>query len=479
MFFALVIRLYWLRQTADYDFDFPVQTSVREMSILLLAVETIIRGLDIVEDSDVKVQDYDSSDDAEEFPINNQSQVDSVEDVVTVNFYRVGYEFPIDVDGDAALFMTAVHLDAGFDRQKVIYALQYSSSISDKETHFTYDPGWAIPSGLCARLDDEGRWTLWFSSSDELGHLYSETDLTTACKEFFNDLALSFYSFHGEVLTMNIVASYPIFVKDPMDTFSTKSLYGLQNALSAREAMLEYVFSRRVAKLVQTDLQSKKGRLSLVVGDIELKINVQIGGRNPISEMLSIMNFIDTETHEAEEQQPRLAIFNVLIIGDVEEAEPLRRTLQLVQSAVLKDIIDKSELVVGSGYAIVLAEELDNFINGRRSSIQLEFSNFLNNIAYNLIDEREEFVGSRTLLDAALLIPECGPMAHATLGFWYFRNPVLDPVTAYETGIEKYEHALSLGEKISFEYQQEMYQKYYYERARCALHTVHNLGVAE
>jgi hypothetical protein len=32
---ALMLRLYWLRQTADYEFDFEVKTSVREMSILL------------------------------------------------------------------------------------------------------------------------------------------------------------------------------------------------------------------------------------------------------------------------------------------------------------------------------------------------------------------------------------------------------------------------------------------------------------
>lgn len=89
-FFALTLRLYWLRQTADYDFDFEVKTSVREISITISTIKDFIK----------EIKNYNSNTNLKNVlnaPEESTSNEDSKQSSpVLINLYNIETEFNID-----------------------------------------------------------------------------------------------------------------------------------------------------------------------------------------------------------------------------------------------------------------------------------------------------------------------------------------------------------------------------------------------
>ncbi|MBO0962534.1 hypothetical protein J1P26_22830, partial [Neobacillus sp. MM2021_6] len=129
LFYAVALRLYWLRQTADYEFDFDVKTSVKEMAILVYTIGSIIE-INEVNNSDEERQD-------EEKPLENSIETDELSDsseidkkmikkTISCPLYSVDITFPDDLlseeeNKNIGLFMSVLHLDSQFDKSKIIH----------------------------------------------------------------------------------------------------------------------------------------------------------------------------------------------------------------------------------------------------------------------------------------------------------------------------------------------------------------------
>lgn len=250
MIYILSLRLYWLRQTADYEFDFEVKTSLRELSITLKTVMDFIE-LQLFSRSEEenffeKNDEGKSVTNVENIDINNNP----VKEFDYISYYNVKVNFPLNdfLIEKPILYISAVHLNTSFTKEYIFSVLNFMDGITNKGKYFKYHTynDFSLPLNL--HIDDEGRWTVWFSIKEinGLGYILYN-DLITKFEDFINNFNNRIYELKN-ILYIKLISSNPLLEDGDLNSFSINGMSGLKNGLLDRKNLLEYLITDQVSK---------------------------------------------------------------------------------------------------------------------------------------------------------------------------------------------------------------------------------------
>lgn len=251
MFNVIALRLYWLRQTADYEFDFEVKTSVREMSILYSIVNNFLTNEvwdSMEQEKDDKAFIYSTEKSEDSHP---NLKYSNDEPGYQTSLYNVDYKFPLEIKlkDNVLAFITAVHLDISFNINEILTALNLCENITNKGRYFIYEVDGTLPSALYVYINDEGRWTFWFSEDSIEEKLITNDDLINAVGSFMNSLVASCREINIFKECFNLALSRPIFLQEMPGTLFTNDLMYLQESINLRKNNLLdrfiYVLSKK------------------------------------------------------------------------------------------------------------------------------------------------------------------------------------------------------------------------------------------
>lgn len=472
LFYTLLLRLYWLRQTADYEFDFDVKTSLREMSIILSSVRDIIESQlrDLNSDqnqlnnTDISNKGISSKDlGFQETGTNDHPEIE----INTIEFYRVESKFPqeINFNGNISLFLTAVHLDISFNKEKLFDILNMTESITNKEKYFIYECNQPFPIFLHLHVNDDGRWSVWFS--DSYFELVTEFDLIDSFQEFIAHLYRSSSELNIEFDPL-LIACHPNPIPKNIKTLDTFSLGNMAMEVEVREKLLQ----QRLTKEFSHKLKSDYSENIIKLYDQEIKVNLYINFVN-VLETIPISEWILTSPFNKE----NLAYYSIIIWdnpkNDIEEINKAIESAYYIYKSI-------EEIKVPSFQFIVLtSDELDEILMYPEftNKIAENFSSFINEISYNRI-EQGHTKNTNLIIEKFMGIDPNNSFLVATYGYWFFNNQDLDPEKSEKFGKKYYQQAINMDAPDRDDYIFRLQQKYFLELTKFYAYRLNDLEKA-
>ncbi|WP_231594051.1 hypothetical protein [Cytobacillus firmus] len=464
MFYALTLRLYWLRQTADYEFDFEVKTSIREMSILASSMKYFLENQLINNREEQEITDQTDEKNTlenEALPLSKKKEPNQLDilDGDSIMYYSVDANFPSEVvfEDELYVFMTAVHLDTNFSKEHVIYALNLIDEITNRGKYFIYEINKVVKINLYIHINNDGRWTLWIPYEDRT-RLISSEEVVAAFEEFLNSFKTSYKDYFGVEYQPLLVSSKPLFLNGKFDIFKTESITNLERSLFSRKYTLERSILKELSKLLNTGYRYNE----IQYNDIKFKINIISYPYNamdyiPISDML----------YQKIKSKPDNLVNVNFILCELDDEE-VDKTISSSNSilSVLEHEHGFNE-ALEQNYSIKITHEQFNdfLINQDDNYIIEKFSECLNEIAYDRIMSGK-FDSMEELLRTCLSVPTSDAHPLATMGLYYLRNEAFSLEESEEKGKDFYNKAINLETHNREEYISHLKQKYNYEMAK-------------
>ncbi|WP_316570418.1 hypothetical protein [Neobacillus sp. YIM B06451] len=461
----LALRLYWLRQTADYAYDFEVKTSSREMSVLLATVQKLISILSDFEQGTLKenkeiIKEPNHAEQSQKYKQEHSIQQGGVSK--DVKFFYAPAKFPDEIKVNRAevfIYMTAIHVDSSFDKEDLLEILNLHEGIRNEGKYFVFESKNPLTSPLYLYINDDGRWTLWFSNKDKGSHFLSNEDLIFGLKELIDTIKEGYKERFNEDVQFNIVSSLPILNENPkqVDAFS---ILELNHAINNKITILEHEVTNCLRKILKLEYV-RKNTLGLLDMNLEIKIN--FSGRNDVA-TIPWFKLIENKVNEKKQNTAYLSILiedsvkDPLIQDRVEYAEAISSTF--INEFGYNSII-RNEIV------LLTPQQLNEFLNEKDNDSQIikGVSSLLNEIAYQeihlgIVDQR-----IKSIIELSIEIYPSYSYPIATLGTWYFRNNELTIEESRQKGIEMYSKSILLEKNQNENSFLKIEQKYYLELA--------------
>ncbi|GKV67614.1 hypothetical protein NCCP2716_01120 [Sporosarcina sp. NCCP-2716] len=445
MLYVIALRLYWLRQTADYEFDFDVNTSVKEMAKMVHSIKSLIElnqeEVDTIVDDFIPLQKSSLNDEIVE-------ETESKEGAISCPLYSVDYKFPKYIikeerEKNVTLFMSVIHLDSEFDKDKILGALNFTPHITNKSDCFIYEvSNKDISVFLYIHFSSEGRWLFWFQNDAVSINTYSEKDLKNACEDFFTSLSESYKDFHTVKLDTNLVGTNPIHLNEKSSFIEIDGLNMLEFELAKRKLHFKKQLNRILESMLFIDEEGK------LFGAIEFDFDIEFGLELTIPFNRKISSILD-------KQLPM--VYVKFIITDDDDLT--NDEFDFILSGLNTE--SKSINLIN---IFMSSHEIQNFIFEEKSlKVKSAIVNIVNNISYGEISEGlGKIEGINNVLEKCIELDPTNSIPNATLGYWYFRNQ-----GDLENGKKYYEEAIEKDENFnSGMYVSQLQQKYYYELAK-------------
>lgn len=453
LLYIFAIRLYWLRQTADYDFDFEVKTSIREVGLLTNIVKNFVE----IGYSDIVKQN------------NNESNIttasndyDMKEDNLEKDnhYYHADLQFDSEIvfENDITHFMSAMHLDFLFNHDKIIDTLNLIGNITNRGKYFIFES--SSKAILHIYISEEGKWTFWFDKGSI--KMLNGTDLRIATNEFFDTISKKFREIYDYSFDSFLIQSHPITISSENETLSTKAISQMNNAIKDRTN----TFTLEITKLLASKFRMKLLNYSnLGLGNVRLTINLAIFKENlfdlvPLSKVFQIDNNNDY-------------LLQVIIADNLNDLDEVTN----LYNSILIELEESHNLGSFSKVSFLIVEpfELEAIIINAKNNISNKFwqkvIEIMNQIAYfNIIDNGLNYQLIFNILEKCLQIDSKHSRVNATLGLWHLRNPK----GVITEGKKFYENAIELEEGIEDNNVVDFKQKFHYEYAKALIERLHN-----
>ncbi|SEN89196.1 hypothetical protein SAMN05192533_12530 [Mesobacillus persicus] len=449
---VLTLRLYWLRQTADYDFDFEVKTSTREMSFLLASTRAVFLRLN--NEKKQKGERLSEKEDQEELI------EDSVSGELDVNldFYQTRATFPKEIKSKTNYhtFLSAVHLDYNFDKDLIINILNLTDRVTNEGNLFVYKNENPASKPLNIFINDDGRWTVWLTNESK-DNLLISTDIVSNFKEFIHMLKKNFKIFTDNVYEPILISSLPIY-SESYKQINSSTLFNMGQSLLNRVNKIKMETVEKIADYFRIPF----GPNFIVIGDFTLIVNVLYFPQHS-----SIFYPWTRSGMEKVKKGDLNEGFLTIVVSDEEENELADRR-EYYKYMAYKAFITEDTEELNADILFVHPVEFDNFLEGNNtdSKVYSSLVNQLNSICYNKITEGITTAEIKEILEKCIEKYNTESFPYATLGAWYLRNEKHDLSVSLEKGKEYYELALNVEKEYKdSKYLLDMQLKYYYEVA--------------
>ncbi|MFC9416952.1 hypothetical protein ACIG6B_20765 [Bacillus mobilis] len=472
MLYVLSLRLYWLRQTADYEFDFEVKTSVREMSILLFSVKSFLDLQLCTEKNGIEKDQYETSlvkkikdkekleEPEQDFTEKNDEKKDRNE-VQNNKKYSVDIKFPteIHIDHEVTIFLTALHLDPFFNKDEIIFVLNLTEYITNKGKYFIFKSEKFLAPPLYIYINDDGRWSAWFKKTQS-GESVNFTDLTKVFDEFLYVLRDSYKESLDIEFSPKLIYSIPMHVAKPEESLDFTSLININKSLKKKKESITEKLVKRLGYILKTPYN----KVAIKIGNLAVEFNLIFNSYGifdvvPYDKILLNKYINDTSNR---------IIIN-LIVGTENQDKQITELIK-TSHQVYMDLLEDHNMegiLEGCFFLGVPANELEVFINkiNREHNLLTSILSCLNSLAYSRamsgkIDETYEIVNKYSGFVGI------EPYALATRGLLYLRDSSMSLDESEKKGKEYYNKAINLDHDEKEKYIKNLEQKYNFEMAR-------------
>jgi hypothetical protein len=467
--YIMALRLYWLRQNADYDYDFAVKTSTHEISLLLNSIQYIIKNYinqTITEGNKELSADLKASSQIDS--VNNSTKENSLSSD-TFTYFEADLEqlYKHDLSNDAYVYMTAIHLDGEFDFPKIIRTLNFSSDMTNRFDHYIYEIAKPFPLSVKIKLNKDGRWIIWLTENSKKYQFITQNDLKIIFEKFCVSLWKNYNSMNIGKYSPKLLVSYPKFSNSSKtaDSLMIESIHSLSHSLVDKAAWITSILMHEIADLLKVKYEFPIIQLDKL--KIYCRLNYDIDNL-----ALGIPTF--TKINEMCTQgKSDLLVFNLIVSSG--EDRPYNDGIKLykIYSALTEDSSgekNNAEFRLGfgrSGCIELKAEVLQQAFNDDNYSQFFRiFTTFINNIAYDMI-EHEQYDQAKYLIEKCLLYENCDSYCYATYGMLYLRDKNIEDLDfSLETGKKNYTEAIERAKDDHQDTIDSLEQKYHYELAR-------------
>lgn len=447
LIYVFAIRLYWLRQTADYDFDFEVETSIREISLLTNIVKTFVEigHTNIVKQNIEKGKTASSND----YNVEEENYLDEAD-----LYYNVDQEFDseIEFEGDITYLMLVLHLDFDFNHKHILDALNLIGSITNRGKYFIYES--TNKAILHLFVSEEGKWTFWFGNSQM--YMLNGTDLRIATLEFLDIFNKKFKETYDYSFDDFLIKTEPTAAFRENDTLSASSIYKINNALSGRIRMFSFEIVKILSKKFHLNIS---GYNTLEIEDVTLIINLATY-KGDLFDLVSLGNVLNMNENNS-------YILEIIIADDLTNKEEFigiyEGLLYLMEEKYNLGTINKMSIMLLESYELEDIVSSGNNINNKFWEKTLTIMNQIS--YYNINNNSLDFDLIYKILETCLQIDAKNAFINATLGFWHLRNPMGD----INEGKAFYEKAIKFEEGKENNYLIDFKQKFYLEYAKALI----------
>lgn len=428
------LRLYWLRQTADYDYDFEVKTTVREFSILADALESILFEYEWIP------RFYRSFSKKEE--TNNESAIKSIE------FYPASIPFDPKINfisEKSIAYFSALHIDSDFDKDLIIDGLNLSEFARNEGDYFSIYFSKKKDCEFYVHISREGRWFCWMET---IGY---NIEINLILKEEFRYFLDRLFEVMEKICS--IPKEYKIIATKIEVIYSDlENEINFDGLINSQKNINEELLNKEI-KL--TDIISK----NLNIENSKIKNNFIINGQNSIAINLVIVdqNFTNLITKGFDylidfhsEQQGTKDYININICITLDFNDPhLENLINLISREFLSNFnqsFDNLKSHTSSNNIFINSKELNEILITEHlpANIQEKILTHLNNHIYFHMKKGlflEEF---RDTLECISNKSDEKNFYWATLGMWYFRNSNIPFECALKNGSKYYERTMQL-----------------------------------
>lgn len=470
--YIMALRLYWLRQNADYDYDFAVKTSTHEISLLLNSIQYFIKNY--INQTNTEGNEELSADLKASSQISNVKKVTEEKDFSSDNltYFEADLEqlYNNDLSNEAHVYMTAIHLDGEFDYIKIIRTLNFSPDMTNRFDHFIYEIAKPFPLSVKIKLNKDGRWIFWLAENSKKYQFLTQNDLKLIFEKFCVLLWKNYNSMNTGNYQPKLLVSYPKFSNrsKTADSLMIESIHSLNHSLVDKAAWISTILMHEVAELFEVEYQFP----ILELDDINIYCRINYDYDN-----LSLGIPVFTKINEMCIQgNSNLLVFNLHIFSEKERPYNDGVNLFSVYSgftanediSVEKDMVANLNLgFISSGYEELDAEELQQAFNDDDySPIFNIFTSFINQIAYKMI-EHEQYDQAKYLIEKCFLYENCDSFCYATYGMLYLRDKNMGDIDfCLENGKKNYTEAIEKAKDDHLDTMNSLVQKFYYELAR-------------
>ncbi|MEK5033636.1 hypothetical protein MKY96_19440 [Paenibacillus sp. FSL R7-0302] len=470
-FYIIALRLYWLRQTADYDYDFEVKTSTREISLLLNAIQQYYKLCEFTTfaKKEVIIDDIESKKNLQN-PISQQSPINQQSISIEKTYFQSDIKELMNSEINSYLCMTALHLDSDFCYDEIVSSINFTHSITNRAEYYIYELLDPLPVNVNVKLDKDGRWTLWVNKDSAKYQVLSENDLIVVFDRFCDQIFNNYREYENPKYIPQLCVSYPNYTirAETHDSLKIETIYKMSNSIMDRNAW--------IIKTLLSDIKEKFKLTTqfpnIIIEQYRIYFRVNFGLESTLLNLpLSIQ--INSEAFKG---NSKTFILNFHIDID-DEKSPRHEGIELLEVFkninnptenelynILTESDDISKAFYVAGVIEIKPTSLNHYLKGDNHQLFYSFTQYLNLVSHELIINNS-FDASKKFLEICLSYDKCESFAYATMGLWYFRNTDMDVEICEQQGKYYYELALDKVNTDHADSEIDLKQRYYYELA--------------
>lgn len=454
----LAVRLYWLRQTADYDYDFEVKTSTRELAIISACIESLF-NLFKKNDSNSFDQFLDSLE-----PEDIESQKIKLP-YKEIQRYAVNVSFPDNIKFDTknrVIFLTAVHLEPFFKLEEIFFTMNLMTNIENHGKYFKFTDSSYVNTDYYLHLNNDGRWFIWLENP--AAKFEADSYLFEAFNNFIVELHQKYNEIFFDNLDINIVCSSVETDYSKSEDNKILNLYFLNSSVKKEI----YNIESSISKLLAQNLNSDSNNKIIIIEDLKIFCNLILD--DELVSLSSISNILEDklDPFSVSEAENIEYLFLNIYVNDIYKTDNPRKMnnfITLINEYISEHISEKLNIgkdIFQSVSYVSSTKEIENMILNNQLNNDLEQSLYklLNNIIYNKLKVNSVTTSQKNILEKIISKTKIDNYYYATLGMWYLRNTTLTPFERFSYGSFYYtkakEHAIKFHETLEFNYNFEL-----------------------
>lgn len=499
---AVFLRLYWLRQTADYAFDFEVKTSYKEISLLIFICEWLLNSLFNYNNSSINndnLKDYNEIDNM----VSETNISDNIIEICDNNYFIEDIDSVIfnDIifDNVNSIYIKAIWQDGNFDYQRLMISIYKINGVHTENAeiiYFTQKLAFYIRK-VQITISNDCVFLFKINIANHLLDLLIVEESKRVVFELLKELINNYCNISEcDFGSIKILLSKPRLnhefpqgyldniVNSALDSYKISS-FKLTNVSATIHAKIKTLLKnerftsyRRRIRTGSGDedyfeldnpgtYENPENKLLLMFNIISIVDGNQLLRLENDNLLIQIPQFDDNRSEDYFNLSFSIILYNNNILDYTKTAN------NFVDS--ITDIFDNYNLqnctLEKSAYAIpitVFAQEVDSLSIDK---IKVQMIEGINEVAYELIKECE-IIFSDSLLSLSENIAE-NVYVIATRGLWYFYNKTLSYEDRMSKGSQKYLESIELAQKTDFKNIDSLMQKFNMEKARLLIANNH------
>lgn len=474
-FNVLALRIYWLRQNADYDYDFEIKVSVRELCLIFSSVKSVCKNLSEFEKDEEEKEVIDPHKSQNILKDKNllmdlETEPSLIEVEKNQEYYRVEYNVNTKVTGNSAnCYMICLHLDSTFNHYNSLFILNMMNEITNAGKYFAFENE-SLPFYINLHISDEGKWTFWIPSMLDEFEIRKEEDLINSVEVFFKKYREAAETIFSD-FKITLLQAFPMMNEKYNDIFSLKSY---QNEIIRKDYISNH-YSHQVLNLYASLF--KKNFFYSQQKNVEFIFDIKFYNKNHISLEIPLNKLMEKRVLPKEVMYVFICFY--VYSNQSDEDDVIKRSISL-KDMVFETMDQIDEKFINIEYIPINSTEFDEFVRLKKVSEQLKsrLIELTNDLLYDFV-ERENFETAKLFFDNLPdSVLEQSSYLLATKGMYYFRNEDFSNHESFELGQKLYDDAIKLVSQDEKDFEYAFRLKFSLEKTKFMLSRENNIDLA-